>query len=205
MSQNANNIIIRLKEELHISADKEICQLLDIKPNTLSTWKKRETLDFNKVIGLCEERNLDLNYIFFDERQSSDIQKDDAFYNQVADEENTLSCDSKIELISKFELINTNRNLAIFNSIKSEHPSMQNKQLVVGQKVSKKQIKENELYIIEDSVNSFFIDELTFLSTNKDNFSYKFHYSQTVSDQPIQFKNVWRVISTIDNDVKVQN
>jgi hypothetical protein len=66
MSQNAINILLRLKEALQINTDKEICSLLDVKSNTLSTWKKRDTLDFNKVIGLCEERNLDLNYIFFE-------------------------------------------------------------------------------------------------------------------------------------------
>ena len=71
MAQSAITVIERIKNELLLTSDKALCKLLDIKPNTLSTWKKRDTLDFNKVIALCNERQLNLNYIFFGEERET--------------------------------------------------------------------------------------------------------------------------------------
>lgn len=56
--------IERLKESLEISKDKELVEALGIKQNTLSTWKSRNTLDYSVIISFCEERGIDLNYIF---------------------------------------------------------------------------------------------------------------------------------------------
>ena len=62
-SLNANLIITRLKKSLKIKTDIELSQFLTIKPNTISTWKKRNSVDFNSIIAICELYEIDLNYL----------------------------------------------------------------------------------------------------------------------------------------------
>lgn len=62
-SLNANLILKRLKKALQINTDIELSKLLDIKPNTISTWKKRDTLDYSAIISICNFHEIDLNKI----------------------------------------------------------------------------------------------------------------------------------------------
>lgn len=57
-------LLQRLKELTGIRTDVELSDVLGIKPNTLSTWKKRNTLDYKKVLETCHSYRLDLNKIF---------------------------------------------------------------------------------------------------------------------------------------------
>ncbi|MBB4119945.1 hypothetical protein GGR32_002257 [Mesonia hippocampi] len=63
-SHNANKIINNLKERLGLQTDKELALLLNVKPNTLSTWRKRESISYEHVLNLCKKQELDLNDIF---------------------------------------------------------------------------------------------------------------------------------------------
>ncbi|MGO3707876.1 MAG: helix-turn-helix domain-containing protein [Mesonia hippocampi] len=63
-SHNANKIINNLKERLGLQTDKELALLLNIKPNTLSTWRKRESISYEHVLNLCKKQELDLNDVF---------------------------------------------------------------------------------------------------------------------------------------------
>lgn len=65
-TQIAKNIINKLKKNLKISTDTKLSEILNIKPNTISSWKKRNTLDYSKIIDKCIELNIDLNVIFND-------------------------------------------------------------------------------------------------------------------------------------------
>lgn len=66
-TQIAKNILKRLKKHLNINTDSKLSEILNIKPNTISSWKKRNTLDYNKIIDKCLELNIDLNTIFSEE------------------------------------------------------------------------------------------------------------------------------------------
>jgi hypothetical protein len=50
---------------MKISTDIELSELLNVKPNTISTWKKRNSLDFSAIISICELYEIDLNEIFY--------------------------------------------------------------------------------------------------------------------------------------------
>ena len=63
-TQIAKNIINRLKKSLKVDTDTRLSEILNIKPNTISSWKKRNTLDYSKIIDKCIELNIDLNLIF---------------------------------------------------------------------------------------------------------------------------------------------
>lgn len=62
---HANEIIKRLKQLLGYKTDLELAKLLDVKPNTISSWKTRDTLQFEKVIEICKKNKIDLNELFF--------------------------------------------------------------------------------------------------------------------------------------------
>lgn len=63
----ATEIIRRLKQVLEYKNDLELAKALKIKPNTLSTWKKRETVDYPKILEVCREHKIDLNTLFLSE------------------------------------------------------------------------------------------------------------------------------------------
>lgn len=77
-SLNANLILKRLKTALKISTDIQLSEFLNIKPNTISTWKKRNTLDYSSIISICELYEVDLNEIFFERKT---VKKDLGQYN----------------------------------------------------------------------------------------------------------------------------
>lgn len=164
MSQIANNLIDRLKSELSIKKDKDLCLLLGIKHNTLSTWKKRDTLDFNKILDLCEKYNLNLNYIFFEEEPevNEPIQK-------VANEvlvENPKPSKGVLNCFVSTKLVNTNRNIALFYHQFNESEDV-NGELIIGQQISSKKLVENKWYIIESTSNKFTLDTISFIKNSK--------------------------------------
>ncbi|MEK6451147.1 MULTISPECIES: helix-turn-helix domain-containing protein [Myroides] len=59
-------VIKKLKELLEIKTDFQLAKLLDVKPNTVSSWKSRESLHFEKIIALCEIHKIDLNTLFLE-------------------------------------------------------------------------------------------------------------------------------------------
>ena len=75
-SQNAINVIDRLKKALKIKTDIELSEFLNIKPNTISTWKKRDSVDFDSIISICELYELDLNEIFLNKKKISGFSAD---------------------------------------------------------------------------------------------------------------------------------
>lgn len=63
--QSAKGVIRRLKEFLKIKTDLELATILGVKPNTISSWKKRNSLQFETIIELCKKSNIDLNELFY--------------------------------------------------------------------------------------------------------------------------------------------
>lgn len=64
-SHNAKKIISQLKKYLGVRTDIELSKLMEVSPSTISTWKKRNSLDYSLVLNLCKVHNIDLNLLFF--------------------------------------------------------------------------------------------------------------------------------------------
>lgn len=63
--QNATGVIKKLKRMMGIKTDLQLSIILDVKPNTISSWKKRNSLQYEGLIALCKEHKIDLNELFF--------------------------------------------------------------------------------------------------------------------------------------------
>lgn len=51
---NANNILDRLKEVKNLPSDASIADYLGKDPSTISTWRRRNTLDFATILEKCK-------------------------------------------------------------------------------------------------------------------------------------------------------
>ena len=189
MSQNANIIIDRLKLRLGLTTDNELCKMLDIKYNTLSTWKKRDTLNFNKVMELCSAHNIPLDYAFFGieevEKEAKKGVEDTRYFHSG----------TSAEVIKELKLVNTNRNLILLKVNESCNPSILSGSVVVGQKIGKKHIGENILYIIQLMSKKYIVDELRCIHLKKKQYEFKHckdDHSLIVSDENIL--KAWQVL-----------
>ena len=157
MSQKANNLIERLKSELSIKRDKDLCRLLDIKHNTLSTWKKRDTLDFNKILALCEKHNLNLNFIFFEEENLLPPSEQKPISAKPEPKRK-----NRLNHFYSTSLVNTNKHIALYNQ-STETAQEKTGEIIICQKVSLNKINEAFLYVFEDNMNNFYLDTFLFV------------------------------------------
>lgn len=61
--RNIIDIINRLKIKFALKNDSQIAQLLGVEQNTLSSWKKRNKIPYEKLDYLARENNLSLEWI----------------------------------------------------------------------------------------------------------------------------------------------
>lgn len=59
-----NEVLSKLKKELNISRDIDLAGFLEVKPSTLSTWKKRNSIDYRRLISKCLSNGIELNKLF---------------------------------------------------------------------------------------------------------------------------------------------
>lgn len=57
-------ILDRIIEHYSLKNDRALATFLDVKPNTISTWRKRNTIDWMRIL---EFTDLDLNYMILGE------------------------------------------------------------------------------------------------------------------------------------------
>ncbi|WP_203295725.1 helix-turn-helix domain-containing protein [Luteirhabdus pelagi] len=193
MAQSADIIIDRLKKLLNLPSDKALCEVLDIKPNTLSTWKRRETLDFNKVIALCNKHELNLNYVFFGEESDT--------FSVTEEKVPPPAVMSKFEgsEIHNIQLVNTNRNIILFKADKDSLPLVKKGTLVVGQKIQKNKIRQETPYIITFTNNACTIDE--FYACEKEANCFRLKY-KTIADidtiiPDTDISAIWQLVDTV--------
>lgn len=94
-SLDAKELIIKLKQLYNMSSDIQLCRKLGIKPNTLSTWKVRNSVDFKLIISKCDD--LDFNYLFKGhlKNESSKDRKDLKRLNKLEDKLEELKAEIK--------------------------------------------------------------------------------------------------------------
>lgn len=62
-SNNAKNILERVKIFLNLRIDTELAEYLGIAQNTLSGWKTRNSIDYDLIIDKLKDKNINLNWL----------------------------------------------------------------------------------------------------------------------------------------------
>ncbi len=60
-----DEILTRLYESMGFKKDVEFCEKFGIKANTLSTWKKRDTIPYELIEKISQNENISLDYLIF--------------------------------------------------------------------------------------------------------------------------------------------
>ncbi|WP_313806418.1 helix-turn-helix domain-containing protein [Flavobacterium sp.] len=158
-SQFAKNTIKGLKKSLNVKTDLELAKILDVKPNTISTWKKRNTLDYQKIIQKCLEHSIDLHELFrkeneqiTDEQEISIISKE-LIYQYTRGQLSSLSRLPSAKLPFNFD-----KDTLIFQieNQKKENQSPTST-FAICKKIELPETRENELYIVISQKKGFFI------------------------------------------------
>jgi len=75
---NKQLILNRIKSANNLKSDSELADFLEVKKNTISNWRARNTLDWELVLSKCD--NLDLNWLIKEEVKS---EEDDEIANNI--------------------------------------------------------------------------------------------------------------------------
>lgn len=65
----AEEILSRIYDFMGLRKDSDFCKKFDIKPNTLSTWKKRNTIPYELIEKISQNENISLDFLFFGENK----------------------------------------------------------------------------------------------------------------------------------------
>lgn len=88
--KNLNDILNRLKEKLTLKTDTELAELLNLSGGVISNWKARDKIPYNEIFSICENENLDINYIFYNKKEEK-IVKEDIYKNKLLNEIDNLN------------------------------------------------------------------------------------------------------------------
>ncbi len=81
---NIEEILNRLYQELRITKDTEFCDKYDVKKNTLSTWKKRNSIPYELIGEISQNENLSLDWILTGRKEKSVYQKNSSAISDVS-------------------------------------------------------------------------------------------------------------------------
>ncbi len=91
------DILNRVYAILNITDDKEFCGIYEIKPNTLSTWRTRNTIPYELLLKISKEQNISLDSIFFGKMRINDDNLQLRYYTDVAAAAGYGTINSKLE------------------------------------------------------------------------------------------------------------
>lgn len=58
-----DEILNKIKDIKGLRTDTELAALFNVKPQTLSTWRKRQTIPFGLIIALCEKEKWPISWL----------------------------------------------------------------------------------------------------------------------------------------------
>lgn len=62
----SEDVLSKLKSLLGLKRGLDLADIFKVKANTISSWKMRNSLPYNRLIEVCHKYNIDLNELFFD-------------------------------------------------------------------------------------------------------------------------------------------
>lgn len=175
-SQNAILVLNKLKKTLKISSDKQLSEFLNVKPNTISTWKKRNSLDYNVIISICELYEINLNEIFYDSANHIvDIECNSSETPLICREIQFQYCiDSSaiLESLPKYHFpFIRSENSRVFQVLSNNmYPIIDENSFVICEETTLEEVHENSLVVIVSKSKGLFISRFHRNHLSPDNF-----------------------------------
>ncbi len=83
---NIESILDRLKEALDIDKDIELAEFFGIAQNTISAWKKRDSMNFDLLFTRCLPLDIDLNWLIYGKSITSFQKKEKSLSQSIHEE-----------------------------------------------------------------------------------------------------------------------
>ncbi|MEW6068929.1 MAG: helix-turn-helix domain-containing protein [Nitrospirota bacterium] len=71
-----DEILDKIKQLKGIKKDTDLAKMLNVKPNTLATWRIRKTIPHDVLFRFCEEHQYDMSWLISGELTTKYIEKD---------------------------------------------------------------------------------------------------------------------------------
>lgn len=104
---NVSLIIERLKFEFNEKTDKGLCEKLEIPTQTISNWKKRNSIPFEVLFDISQKYNLSLDWLITGKENAPKLNEMEA------------------ELLTRFNRLSFSEKLDIFNRLQGSTASTQ--------------------------------------------------------------------------------
>ncbi|AWI26974.1 LexA family transcriptional regulator [Flavobacterium pallidum] len=210
---DAGLIIQKLKKALKIKRDIHLSQILDIRPNTISTWKKRNTLDYPAVIAVCRDYDLDLNEILLEKksRKSNDLENPGET-KLVSREMQFQYCMAPEELLEKlpkynFPFIKGDNTRAFQVLSNNMFPMIEENSFVVCEEASLQDIPDNSLTVIISRTKGLFINRIHRIADKKDVYllTSENTFFNNVNMKAEDIDEVWLIKAALSYNMNVEN
>jgi len=173
---NANLILSRLKKALKINRDIQLSEFLNVRPNTISTWKKRNTLDYNAIISICELYEIDLNEIFLEKKAAT---KENFYYIRetplISREVQFQYCFGNPGIMDtlpkyNFPFIKADKSRAFQVTSNNMFPIIEENSFAICEETDIKEVEENALVVIVSKSKGLFINRISHMKDKKNVF-----------------------------------
>ncbi|MBC9798581.1 LexA family transcriptional regulator [Sinomicrobium weinanense] len=161
-------ILERLKEHLHVRTNAELSSILEVKPNTISTWKKRNTLDYPRILALCKTYSIDIHKLFFNrsgtntpfdvkDKKGFNVVTRDSYFQYVSQ----LNQESFIQSLPKFYFpFISGKNIRAFQVMgASMFPILRDGDFVVGEYIDAdtETLVNGKIYVLVSNIKGIYI------------------------------------------------
>lgn len=209
----AGLVIQKLKKALKIKRDIQLSHVLKIRPNTISTWKKRNTLDYPAVIAVCQEYDLDLNEILLEKRarKSNDLENP-AETKLVSRELQFQYCMGAGELLDKLPKYNfpfiKGENTRAFQVLSNNmFPMIEENSFVVCEEAKLHEIPDNSLAVIISRTKGLFINRIHRILDKRDVYllTSENTFFNNVNMKEEDINEIWLIKAALSYNMNVEN
>ena len=168
-------ILKKLKKALTITTDIQLAKILKVKPNTISTWKKRNSLDYKAIISICELYEIDLNSLFLEKTavqiSNGQLSSNTPFISRDVQFQYCIGSDELMARLPKynFPFENSEETRAFQVPGNNMSPIIEENSVVICKSCAIEVIPENSLVVVVSKAKGFFINRIT-KANKKDTF-----------------------------------
>jgi len=203
-------IIKRLKNKLKLKTDVELSKALGVRPNTISTWKKRNSVDNEAIMTLCDSLGLDLNEIFLGKKINTGDTPATSLVSREVQFQYAMEIDSPsfVETLPKFKIpfVNATESRVFQVTSNNMFPHIEENSYVVCEKISAENVMDNSLIVVVSQQKGLFINKI-FRNYSNGNFILKSEntFFNEVALKATEISELWLIQSVISYGINYEN